>query len=32
MHRPETKIERGVKILCNKPGQKTKSMKANAWD
>jgi hypothetical protein len=30
MHRHETKIEREVKILCNKPSQQTKSMEINA--
>jgi hypothetical protein len=29
MHRPETKIERKVNILYNKPIQQTKSMKTN---
>jgi hypothetical protein len=32
MHRPETKKEREVKTLCNKPCQQTKSMKTNAQD
>jgi hypothetical protein len=30
IHRPETKKEREVKILCNKPSQQKKSMKTNA--
>jgi hypothetical protein len=30
MHRPETKIEKEVKILCNKPNQQIKSVKSNA--
>jgi hypothetical protein len=30
MHRPETKIERDVEMLCNKPIQQTKSMETNA--
>jgi hypothetical protein len=30
MHRPETKIETEVKILCSKPSQQTESMKTNA--
>jgi hypothetical protein len=29
MHRPETKIEKDVDILCNKPSELTKSMKTN---
>jgi hypothetical protein len=32
MHRPETKIEKRVEILCNKPSQQTKSMITNAQD
>jgi hypothetical protein len=27
MHRPETKIEKEMKILCKKPSQQTKSTK-----
>jgi hypothetical protein len=27
MHRPETKIEKEVEILCNKPSQQPKPMK-----
>jgi hypothetical protein len=30
MHRPKTKIEKEVEILCSKPSQQTKSMKAKA--
>jgi hypothetical protein len=30
MHKPETKIERKVKILHNKPNQETKYMITNA--
>jgi hypothetical protein len=30
MHRHETKLEKVVKILCNKPNQQTKSTKSNA--
>jgi hypothetical protein len=30
MHRPETKIKRGLKILCNKPSEQTEPMKTNA--
>jgi hypothetical protein len=30
MHRLQTKIEKGVEILCNKPSQQTKSMNTNA--
>jgi hypothetical protein len=30
MHRPISKIEEGVKMLCNKHSQETKSMKTNA--
>jgi hypothetical protein len=30
VYRPETKIEKEVEILCNKPNQQTKSMKTNA--
>jgi hypothetical protein len=30
MHRPETKIEKEMKILCNKPSKQTKFMKRNA--
>jgi hypothetical protein len=30
MHMTETKIEREVKILCNKPSQQTMSKKTNA--
>jgi hypothetical protein len=30
MHTPETKIEREVKILCNKLSQQTKSIITNA--
>jgi hypothetical protein len=32
MHRPETKIEKEVEILCNEPNQQTKSMKTNMYD
>jgi hypothetical protein len=30
MHGPETKLEKEVEILCNKPSQQTKFMKTNA--
>jgi hypothetical protein len=30
MHRPETKTEKEVKTLCNKPSEETKSMKTKA--
>jgi hypothetical protein len=30
MHRPEIKIEREVKLLCNNPNQQTKYMTKNA--
>jgi hypothetical protein len=30
MHTSETKTEKEVKILCNKPSEETNSMKANA--
>jgi hypothetical protein len=30
MHRPETKIGKGVKILCNEPNQEISGMKTNA--
>jgi hypothetical protein len=29
MHRPETRKEKEVQMLCNKPSQQTKSMKTN---
>jgi hypothetical protein len=31
MHRPEITKENEVEILCNKPNQKTKPTKTNAW-
>jgi hypothetical protein len=30
MHRPETKIDKEAKIVCNKPNQQIKSMKIDA--
>jgi hypothetical protein len=32
MHRPETKIEGGVKVSCNNPSQQTNSIKTNVKD
>jgi hypothetical protein len=32
MYRPETKIEKEVEMLCNKPSEQTRSMKSSAQD